>query len=707
MLARLSPRADEHGPRVEGSGIVGNGADTVREDQVAVRDAGATVRDTGATVRDTGVTVREEPGQSPPSAGRSREGQAAGWLPESLAADFRILRPLPAQGGEADLYILEPRSTSHATVGESRRVAKIYRHGIAPKADVIERVQAADPAHVVRLEAYGQDADRWWELMEYVERGSLRALIEEEGPRLHGDLVRNILQQLNDALAGLHRLPLEHRDLKPANVLVRTRTPLNLIVTDFAISSVMDASHHFTAAARTIRYAPPESIGTLVADRTARRNMVMIEHTTWDYWSLGMMLVEMLQGEHPYDGLAEIIISNQLVTQNVDQLTEGISDPDWRKLCRGLLRRTPAARWDAEAVSKWLADPGDPSLVVAEETPAAPASTPAATIAFGGARYATPAELGEALSRDWNNARFFWTRRFQDVSTWVIDDLGLGTLGRALAEVADNNAPQDSQVFRFIYLLAPNAPLRFRDLDLSLEGLVALGERAANPGNANAVSSLLALYGQRLLVFAGLLPGQQDLAAVSRRWDEAVADYGRMRHELREHGVAAPEAAGDMLIRLLAASIPGSPLEVRLRAEAQREFTADVRRCSWLRELGTPEEMSVATLCMLPHLLAPARRQGRLARTQRIRGCAAGIVVGGLYGSLVAWAERDFYRNEFSENLGGVVLLTQLIFACVFAVPWYRGGFREVWNRLRDMGASLARWWRSFSDGYNESRWGD
>lgn len=677
-----------------------NGGETVREDQATVRErrvttreGGATVREDQLTIREDGATVREGLAEPHPSAARAQEEHSAGWLPRSLAASFRIVESLPARGGEADLYVLEPRSAAPNPVGESRRVAKVYRHGIAPKEDVIKRVQAADPAHVVRLEAYGQDAGRWWELMEYVERGSLRVLIEQEGPKLPADLVRDILEQVNEALAGLHRVSLEHRDLKPANVLVRTRTPLDLIVTDFGISSLMDASHHFTLAARTIKYAPPESIGTVVEDQAARRSMVMIEHKTWDYWSLGMMLVEMLQGAHPYEGIAEIVISNQLMTQNVDQLTEGISDPDWLRLCRGLLRRTPSARWDAEAVSKWLADPSDPSLAVAEETAAGPAWTqapPKGTIAFNGARYATPAELGEALSKDWSKAESFWKRRFQDMRTWVTDELGLGPLGDALADVDDSDAPLDSQVFQCIYLLAPNAPVRFRDTDLRVEDLVALGERAANQGDAEACSSILALYEHRIVVFAGSLPGQQGMAEVSSRWNEAVADHLRNRDELRGHGVAVPEPEADLLVRLLAASIPGSPIEVQLRAAAHREVTGDARRCHWLRELGTPEQMSVATLCMLPRLLAPARRHGRLARTQRIRGCVAGTVVGGLFGRLVDWA-RDFNPEEFNESLAGAWLLTLVIFAFVLAIPWYRGGIRGVRNWLRSVRASLAR----------------
>ena len=665
-----------------------------------MRNGDVTIREDPVTTREGEATVREGLGQSRPSDARSQEERSGGWLPESLAVNWRIAKSLPTRGGEAALYVLEPRDMSPSTFGKSRRVAKVYHYGIAPKDDVITRVQEAHPSHVVRIEASGQDAGRWWELMEYVEGGSLSALIEQEGPKLPDDLIREILVQLNEALAGLHKLPVEHRDLKPANVLVRSRTPLDLIVTDFGISSLMDESHHITRAAQTIEYAPPESIGTTAKDRSERGSTVMVEHTKWDYWSLGMMLVEMLQGSHPYDGLKGFAISHQLITQNVDQLTEEISDPDWRKLCRGLLRRTPSTRWDAEAVSKWLANPSDPSLVVAEETAEAQVP-PKPTIAFDGARYATPAELGEDLSWDWSKAESFWKRRFGDVRTWVLDELGLKPLGDALTDVDDSDAPLDSQVFSFIYLLAPNAPLRFRNTAVGVGDLAALGERAVDQGDTEAGSSLLALYNQRILAFASSLPGQQGLAEVLRRWNEAVADYGRKRDELQEHGVTVPEPSEDQLIRLLAASTPGSPIEVRLRAEAHREVTNGLRRCNWFRELGTPEEMSVATLCMLPHLLEPAGRQGRLDRARRIRGCVAGMIIGGLYWNLATWAEGAFSPVEFRDSLGGALLLLLVLFASIIAIPWYRGGIREAWewlNSTHDPLGSLRSGGRSILD---------
>ena len=220
------------------------GDKTVREDGATVRESGATVREDGATVREDGATVREGVESSSSSATPAQEAQAAGWLPPVLAANYRVVESLPARGGEADLYVVDALDAQSKT----RFVAKVYRQGIAPKEDVLSLVKQAEPAHVVRVEDYGQDADtgRWWELMEYVEQDSLRQLLEQEGPKLPEDLIRDILQELNDALTDLHRLSLEHRDVKPDNVLVRSRTPLDLVLIDFGIASVVEEEMHFT-----------------------------------------------------------------------------------------------------------------------------------------------------------------------------------------------------------------------------------------------------------------------------------------------------------------------------------------------------------------------------------------------------------------------------------------------------------------------------
>ena len=653
------------------------GGRTVREhDGRTVQESTATLREPAAAP-EGGATVRDGP--APPPGPSARPGavdtQMAGWLPPPLEAGYRVIEALPARGGEADLYVVAPRNPADPV----RRVAKVYRQGIDPKEDVLERVRDADPGPLVDVLDYGRDAGRWWVLMEYVERGSLRRLIEREGPQLPDAVVLEILGQLHEALAGLHRLDMEHRDLKPGNVLVRSRAPLVLALSDFGIASVMEATVHFTGTARTIRYAPPEAIGGIVPDGAGRRGMVAIEHTTWDYWSLGMMLVEMLAGAHPFAGLSEAIIAHQLSTRNVDDLAEGVSDPHWRKLCRGLLRRTPSARWDAEAVARWIADPRDPRLDVAEDVlPAGGAGSPRRPppIYFDGTAYTTASALGAALSRDWTLARAFWRRRYGEVLTWLADGLGLAELQAAVACIDDSVGSLDTQVFSFIHHLAPHAPPRFRDEDLSTESIAALGERAVRDSDPGAADTLLALYRGRIPMLAGALPDGEGFAEVSRRWDSVVEDYRALGQRL-----GAPEPDDDLLALLLAASLPDSPLVAALRDHARDACTEDAWRCRWFRDLGAPDTMPVPALVLVPCLRAAAERHGRAARNRPFRGFVGGLLTGGVFGGLVAWADAAdpgtgvFNPPNFQQATvwGGVGLLLLLVLVFVAAVTWYVG----------------------------------
>lgn len=612
---------------------------TVCEDDATVRDTGTAETHGGATVREGsaeargGATVREGNAETRGGAtvreNDARPRQAAGWLPAAIGARHRIIEALPARGGEADLYVVGALDPAD---GAKRRVAKVYRQGIDPKEEVLQRVRDADPRHVVQVEAHGQDGatGRWWELMEYVEHGSLRQLMEREGPALPVDVVMAILGELNDALGGLHGLDMEHRDLKPGNVLVRSRDPLQLVLTDFGITSVMSATVHFTNAARTVRYAPPEAASGV------------IEHTTYDYWSLGMMLVEMLTGAHPFAGLSEAIIGQRLATLNTEELVEGVSEPDWRKLCRGLLRRTPSVRWDAETVSRWMANPGDQSLEVAEDASGIGVRTDApstATIDFDGTSYSTPADLGAALARDWDKAASFWRRRLQDVRTWLADGLGLQQLDEAVAIIDDQETPLDVQVFSFVYLLGPNAPLRFRDQELSLQALGELGRRAGS-GDAQAGERLRTLYRQRILSLAGSFPGGAELGRLSARWDEVVAGYARTRRRLAEEGVTVPEPTGEQLTLLLAASASDNPVAERLRERARSARTGAALHCPWFRDFGEPEDMSVAVLVMIPLVQAEAENRGRIPQQTEAAKRAAGRAAARARPAVAAAARR-------------------------------------------------------------------
>ena len=329
------------------------------------------------------------------------------------------------------------------------------------------------------------------------------------------------------------------------------------------------------------------------------------------------------------------------------------------------------------------------------------------TIAFDGAYYATPAELGMALARDWSKATSFWMRRSKDVCNWVIDELGLQSLGDELTAINDKKTPLETQVFNLICQLAPNVPtMRFRDVDLSMEGLVALGGQAANGQDAGARATLLTLYKQEILLLAGSRPGKEALAEVAHRWDEAVSDYKHLRAEFGAQEVAVPELDDDVGVVLLAGSVPAPAVLAALRQEAHRVSTEDTRACPWFRALGTPEDMSIAVLAMLPHLQAPAERRGRNFRKRPFRGCVGGIIVGGLFGMHVRWAHEQYARDfavdgvgDFFGVLKGVILLVVVIFAFCVAVVWYLlggEGIQRAWHNWRSRAQQRAQWEREW-----------
>lgn len=257
--------------------------------------------------------------------------------------DWNVIKEFPAEGGEADIYLVKRE--------DEYRVLKLYRRGMEPKPEVLKKIKEITeeiPKYVIKLYEYGKDktTGRWYELLEYAKYGNLKQFLK--GKNLTKTLLKLIIYEINEGLKALHSKNIIHRDLKPSNLLVRSVRPFNIVFSDFGISSVLDEglSKKMTTVKGTPIYSAPEAF-TGVVGKSA------------DYWSLGMIILELLD-RNPLKGLNMQNIMYQLTVKNIP-IPEHIDD-DLKLLLKGLLTRDPKKRWGYNEVKRWLA--GDRNIPV-------------------------------------------------------------------------------------------------------------------------------------------------------------------------------------------------------------------------------------------------------------------------------------------------------------------------------------------------------
>ena len=600
-------------------------------------------------------------------------------LPAVLAPRFAIERVLPAKGAEAELLVVRERATGAV------RVAKIYRAGFEPRRDVQERVARIDPRRRVTVYESGTADGHAYEIMELCAHGSLRDRLER-GP-VASDEVTSIVRALAAALASIHAAGLVHRDLKPENVLVRALDPLDLVLTDFGIASVLAGTQRFTSVARTLPYAAPESLSGVIDAKS-------------DYWALGMIVLEATNGKHPFAGLSEAVILHQLTTRNVD--AGGIEDRTVRKLVRGLLLRDPALRWGESEVARWLRN--DATLPEPVEHGLAAGFTEPYRLRE--LVCTTPEQLGVALATHWregvadlgNSQLLAWFRDVQKDHNVV----------RLLLEVRqERQLHPDVQLLKLILYLAPGIPPVWRGESVALPAILAHASQALD-GSADAAQWLHAIYQQRVLeayVDAGNARMQEVLErwtlagnAFEKAWREAVsllkskapprgpdeavnwdaAMYGKLD--------PTPPPMIGLHARLLAIAYDARWAE-RLRARLQAELAALLVHCPWLAELGDPRTMTPTALLVLEALLPDAKkaaeRQIRLntqKRTEEADDCRRkSETLDDIRTTLRATAARRYPSDDYCAELGDALTRYFDLLADVRAT----GRSDEPWLALR------------------------
>ena len=218
----------------------------------------------------------------------SGNGSATGY-PETDSQDaqfqipgFRLLEKL-GEGGMGAVY----RASNEATAAEVAIKVLTPDQSIRAFRRETQLMASLAHPHLVAIHAFGETADRYYLVMEYVAGTSLRARMTPGQPWAVEQTL-NVAIAIGQALAYMHGRGVLHLDLKPENVLCGRDGAVK--VTDFGLSQPrVDAARPagLEVAQGTVDYCAPEQRYGLPVDPRA------------DLFALATLTYELLAGRLP------------------------------------------------------------------------------------------------------------------------------------------------------------------------------------------------------------------------------------------------------------------------------------------------------------------------------------------------------------------------------------------------------------------------
>jgi primosomal replication protein N'' len=260
-------------------------------------------------------------------------GDESTTLPESTETQidgWRLLRQISSTDGVRERYVVQHCDTNR------QAVLTLYRDGAEPDPSVYDVVRRLPREHVPEIIATGRWNTRAYEVAEELSGGTLADL----GIAVRDmATIRHVVDELGQALNSFSEAGLRHRDLRPGTLLVRSREPLDLVISGFGSARLSEFDLDIVSPLETTRYMAPEAIAGGVAAAS-------------DWWSLGMILLEQLTEGKCFEGINPRAFLIHVLANGVT-LPDDL-DPALNLLLRGLLARDRHQRWQWAQVKDWL-----------------------------------------------------------------------------------------------------------------------------------------------------------------------------------------------------------------------------------------------------------------------------------------------------------------------------------------------------------------
>lgn len=241
--------------------------------------------------------------------------------------DFEVLK-IVGQGAFGKVYQVRKRGTSEIYAMKVMRKDKIMEKNHAEymkgERDILTKI---DHSFIVQLRYSFQTKYRLYLVLDFINGGHLFFQLYHHG-LFREDLARIYTGEIVSAVSHLHACGIMHRDLKPENILLDADG--HAILTDFGLAKELEENARSNSMCGTIEYMSPEIILGRGHDKAA------------DWWSVGILLFEMLTGKPPFIGGNRERVQQKIIKDKI-KLPSFLSS-EAHSLLKGLLQKDPSKR---------------------------------------------------------------------------------------------------------------------------------------------------------------------------------------------------------------------------------------------------------------------------------------------------------------------------------------------------------------------------